>query len=308
MGLFDSVSQGWDQLGALTTDGLRMAGMLPPAPQAAPQNTFQAGGFDFGQTLRDAQAAQAGARGGQDALIQALLARSQGQGVSPAELQLREAAERNQAMIAGALAAQRGVNPALAARQIAMGGAQQQQATNQQAAILRAQEQNAAQALLGQTLGQQRGQDSQMFGLGSGGLASQNALNAGVASGNQQAEIQQRRIQAEQERAASENRNALAGSTASGAAGAIPIVAGLAGGGVVPGAAPMPGDHPANDTQPIMASPGEIVVPRSVVQSGDPGLIQRYIAAILAQMGGGHPAGGVGGAAPMMAPSPAASR
>jgi hypothetical protein len=37
-------------------------------------------------------------------------------------------------------------------------------------------------------------------------------------------------------------------------------------GGVVPGKAKVPGDHPANDTVPTMLSPGEVVLPRSAVQ------------------------------------------
>lgn len=36
-------------------------------------------------------------------------------------------------------------------------------------------------------------------------------------------------------------------------------------GGPVPGAAPMPGDHPANDVVPAKLSPGEVVVPRSAM-------------------------------------------
>jgi hypothetical protein len=37
-------------------------------------------------------------------------------------------------------------------------------------------------------------------------------------------------------------------------------------GGVVPGKAKVPGDHPANDTVPAMLSPGEVVIPRSMVE------------------------------------------
>ena len=37
-------------------------------------------------------------------------------------------------------------------------------------------------------------------------------------------------------------------------------------GGVVPGQAKHPGDHPENDTVPTMLSPGEVVLPRSAVQ------------------------------------------
>lgn len=56
-----------------------------------------------------------------------------------------------------------------------------------------------------------------------------------------------------------------AGATAGGAAG------GALGnmfnqGGVVPGKANVPGDHPANDTVPAMLSPGEVVIPRTAVQ------------------------------------------
>lgn len=41
---------------------------------------------------------------------------------------------------------------------------------------------------------------------------------------------------------------------------------GMAEGGVVPGEAAVPGDSPANDQVPIVASPGEVVIPRSVVE------------------------------------------
>ena len=37
-------------------------------------------------------------------------------------------------------------------------------------------------------------------------------------------------------------------------------------GGVVPGQAKHPGDHPENDTVPTMLSPGEVVIPRSMTQ------------------------------------------
>lgn len=42
---------------------------------------------------------------------------------------------------------------------------------------------------------------------------------------------------------------------------------GMAEGGVVPGRAPHPGDHPANDMVPARLSPGEVVVPRSAAAS-----------------------------------------
>lgn len=45
----------------------------------------------------------------------------------------------------------------------------------------------------------------------------------------------------------------------------------LAHGGMVPGNAKFPGDHPANDTVPAHLSPGELVLPRSIMTSHDPG-------------------------------------
>lgn len=41
-------------------------------------------------------------------------------------------------------------------------------------------------------------------------------------------------------------------------------------GGKVPGEAKMPGDHPENDTVPAKLSPGEFVIPKSVMESEDP--------------------------------------
>jgi hypothetical protein len=52
----------------------------------------------------------------------------------------------------------------------------------------------------------------------------------------------------------------------------------MAHGGVVPGAAPLPGDHPDNDTVPARLSPGEIVVPRSA--AGNPIKLAEFIASL----------------------------
>jgi hypothetical protein len=48
--------------------------------------------------------------------------------------------------------------------------------------------------------------------------------------------------------------------------GATSQAPGGAKGGMVPGKANVPGDHPANDTVPVRLSPGELVVPRSIVK------------------------------------------
>lgn len=61
------------------------------------------------------------------------------------------------------------------------------------------------------------------------------------------------------------NADAISGAMR-GAGSIVGGIVGLAGGGVVPGQARVPGDSPANDTVPAMLSPGEVVLPRSAVQ------------------------------------------
>lgn len=61
----------------------------------------------------------------------------------------------------------------------------------------------------------------------------------------------------------------------------------LKSGGKVPGKAKVPGDSLKNDTVKAQLSPGEIVIPRSVINSEDPtGNGAKFIAAVLAR--GGH--------------------
>ncbi len=57
-------------------------------------------------------------------------------------------------------------------------------------------------------------------------------------------------------------------------------------GGKVPGKAPMKGDHPENDTVKAKLSPGEVVIPKSVMESSDPvaGAAQ-FVAAIQKKKG-----------------------
>jgi hypothetical protein len=58
------------------------------------------------------------------------------------------------------------------------------------------------------------------------------------------------------------------------------------GGGGVPGKAKVRGDSPKNDTVPAKLSPGEVVIPRSIMQSDDPaGHAAKFVAAIMAKKG-----------------------
>ncbi len=62
----------------------------------------------------------------------------------------------------------------------------------------------------------------------------------------------------------------------------------LAKGGVVPGHAPYPGDHPGNDVVKARLSPGEIVVPRSA--ASNPMSLAHFVASLPKPQGGGvHP-------------------
>ena len=62
------------------------------------------------------------------------------------------------------------------------------------------------------------------------------------------------------------NSDAISGAMR-GAGSIVGGIVGLAGGGVVPGRAKVPGDSPANDTVPALLSPGEVVLPRTAVQA-----------------------------------------
>jgi hypothetical protein len=61
-------------------------------------------------------------------------------------------------------------------------------------------------------------------------------------------------------------------------------------GGNVPGKAKVPGDSPENDTVKTMLSPGEVVIPRSVMNSKDPAQgAHDFVAMELAKRGKGNP-------------------
>lgn len=177
----------------------------PPSAQAPEaENQFFGGSEEYFQQTRDAQARaahQAGrdaqadrayqqqARGQQQTLADALAMRASGQGgPSIAEQQLQMGQD---AALQNALSMARGQrgNQALAMRQAQQQGGQLQAQTNAQAAMLRAQEQQAAEASLGQLLAGMRGQDlgSAQMGLGAqqGMMGLTNQLGLGQAGLNQ---------------------------------------------------------------------------------------------------------------------------
>lgn len=215
---------------------------------------------DYGAAVKSSMAAQPGIFGQQQGLVTQLGQQAAGNGPSLAQPLLQQATDQNSNLAAGAIASQRGINPGLAARQILQSRAGMQQQSAQQAATLRAQEQLGAQGLQANVLGTMGQQN--IAGLQTAGglqntqnsIAVQNALgaqgiNAGVAQQNAGIEA-----------------GAIGGLL--GGIGTAVMPKAAAHGALIPGKAPVAGDSPRNDKVPAMLSPGEIVLPRSVVQSG----------------------------------------
>lgn len=146
--------------------------------QAAPQAQQTQITLDRGQL--DAQlAAQEQARQQQMGLAQMLQQQAAGTGgPTAAQMLLQQAQEQNANAIRSQVASQAGLSPGLAARLAAQGVEQSNLQSAQQAAILRAQEQQRAQGALGQLLTGVRGQDIGLAGQ-EGGLAAQIALAQG---------------------------------------------------------------------------------------------------------------------------------
>jgi hypothetical protein len=236
---------------------------------------------------------------------------------------LQQATQQMQAQAAGAMVSQRGLNPALATRLIAQNQAAMSQQAAGQSAQLRLQEQLGAQGQLAQALSAQRGQDIQTLGTAGGLQQGQNALglqnsqgtqaiNAQVAAGNQNAQMQAQGIDAQTEAANAAGRNqvgsAIAGGVLSGGGAVLAQwannqkprdmakggeVRDYRDGGEVPGRAAVKGDSPRNDTVPAVLSPGEVVLPRTVAQAPDaPDRAAGFVEAIKRRGKSGPPAGG----------------
>lgn len=256
--------------------------------------------------------------GSQGFLNQLLQQQSLGYGPNPAQAQYQQNVNDIAAQQAGAIASQKGINPALAARLIAQqGGAAKQQAAGQQA-TLAAQQQLGAQSNLANLSAQQLGQQQNAMNAFQQGALSQqgnlygiqgsaNAANAGVAG-----------VTARQQ-------GGLFGGLLSGVGSAIGLAHGgevpyAAGGAVevsdfakslaksgyamggrvpidgekyahqmkpVPGKANVNGDSLKNDIVPAKLSPGEVVIPRSVMQAKDPPTeAAKFVAAVMAKKRG----------------------
>lgn len=196
--------------------GRQKIGAAMVGPQAAgTKSGFNTAGFY--DAFGEARGAGRQVAGQQQGLANALLARSEGRGgPSIAEMQLQRTLEANKRAAAGALAgAGRGINPALAQRLLLQQQAGLSQEAAGQGALLRAQEQLAAQNALAGVLGQMRGAEQAQLttagqlGLGQEklGVETQEAQTnrmLEIALANQKAEQERQRLQQIQENQAYE--------------------------------------------------------------------------------------------------------
>lgn len=279
-------------------------------------------GIQQQQAFLDALAAQQGIQNQsnvfqqQQALANQLQGVAAGTGPNPAQAALNQATGQNIAAQAALMAGQRGAgsNVGLLARQAAQQGAGIQQQAAGQGATMQAQQQLAAMQALQQ-------QQQAMAGLSSTQVGQQQAALQGY---NQFAQGQQGNLlsalggynQAQVGATGSANSaNAqIAGINAQNQASLLrglgAAVVGKAEGGLiepkpvgnyysdyfnnysvggavmVPGKPQVAGDSVKNDVVPAMLSPGEVVIPKSVMESKDPArMAAKFVEAIVARQG-----------------------
>jgi len=223
------------------------------------------------QALMQQQQNLQGVNNNQNQLAQVLQAQQKGQGPSVANLQLKEAMDKNAAMGAGQVASQKGINTGLAQRLINQNTSNIQQSTGGQGALLRAQEQQQATANLGNLYNQ----------MGTMGIDNQRSL-AGIINPAQQVEADSAAQNSKQRsQMAGGVLNSLGGMGSAAAGGGKGGAAAAAHGALIGGLAPHPGDNKKNDIVPAMLSPGEIVIPRT--KAGDPDKAKEFVAALLSE-------------------------
>lgn len=195
-----------------------------------------------------------------------------GKAPSLAELQLKAAQDRNLSQQLAAAKANRAVNPALAARSIQAGANQAALVNAQQAAMARIQEQRQAQDAYNNYV-----QNLKANSIGAAGQASTSAQNdarIGLDNWNQQ------RAAAT---SAGQQLSGLFGAIASGSKKPTNDFSGGGGGkgpmpmntgGIVPGKAPVEGDSVKNDNVLITASPGEAIIPRTIMDKGEKAAVE----------------------------------
>jgi hypothetical protein len=257
--------------GLLSTAGAIGGGFLGaplgPAGIAAGASLGGMLGGAIDGALAPQQEASSGVSPGEDALMQRLNAQALGQGgPSPAELQLAAAMQKANANSAALAASQRGINPALASRLAMTAQSQNNQNLAQQGGILRAQETQQANDLMGRMFASQRGSQLQATQLNQQNNQFRQQQNNNLLASAGNAALTYYTGQKKPE-------------TDGGQAPAA-----MASGGVVPGKAKVFGDNKKNDVVPAKLSPGEMVIPRTIVSAG-PEAIAAFAQALLKMEG-----------------------
>lgn len=217
------------------------------------------GGQNFGRDIANAGMEYQKTMQGQQGLASSLNAQAQGSGPNLGQMLLNQATDRNIKQNAALIASSKGVNPAVAQRLAAQNAASMGQEAAAQAASMGAQQQMQAQQALGNLYGQMAGQSLQNKGLSMGALDSANKVNAGIEMANTQAQ------------------NQLMG----GLMGGLGAFLAKNQGGYIPGPEIVKGDSIKNDVVPVMASAGEIVIPKS--KAFDPAKAKAFIDQLMKQ-------------------------
>ncbi len=170
-------------------------------------NLYRPDQYSFGNISSDRYmvgASQAAGRGNdplqaqQNAYIQMLQQQAAGNGPSAAQGQLRAATDANVASAMGMAASQRGAGASGAGYQAANMASQSNQQAANQSAIIRAQEQQSAQQMLGGALGQARGQNVQEQGQRDDLVKFYMGQGATADQANRQAAIDLEKLRAQQ--------------------------------------------------------------------------------------------------------------
>jgi hypothetical protein len=224
----------------------------------------------------------------QTAFANQLAERAMGKAPSLAEAAMRATQDRNLQQQVAAAKSNRSANAGLASRTNAMLGAQQNQQTVQASGQAKLAEQIANQQLYADYMGREKSY-----------LHSVMAAQAGIgtASANNSLAQQQRTdgLMGGLLQTGGQLFGSFMGKGGSGGDVGVPQSGGLgssrhgstampmqkmSGGGVIPGKALVKGDSPLNDVKPTLLSPGEVVVPRTVVKKG-PKAIASFADALL---------------------------
>ncbi len=266
MGLMDIISEPL---------GLKNKFQAAGAPMINPFGSDQAAT----QQIQGAQATSAGLLGKQGTLADTLAGRMQtsdpryaslysllgdvaaGRGPNPAQEQFKQNINQAVQQQAGTVASVRGLNPALAARLAATGGAGMMQGAAGQAATLQAGQQLGALGQMGGLLGQETGLQAQYGGLAAGalgqagaqGLTQQQILQAAAANANAQRVQQQASLNQVNAGVAAQNTGtnaSLFGGILQGVGGALALP-GMARGGVAGSTPIKPARIPEPESEPF---------------------------------------------------------